>query len=284
MVQMKGHVCGCAEDMKELPDDHFDVVIMTFVLCSAGNGAKVLEEIKRVLVKLIGLVCLLPIPLLHKGKDALYVLFFRWGTIIWRDCFEKARDIALKPLDALISHYPDLRKRGALRVLEIGGGLGHNFEFFNRPVLYTNVDPNPEFNVHFKKKLENFPKVELEKWIQAYGENMTQLENGSFDVVLCTYMMCSVKDVQKVLSEARRVLVKGGHLIFLDHVGYPKGTWLRWMQDILSPLWKVALCNCCLNLDTEEHIRASGFSEVTVRYFDVDIPLLSRQICGVAVA
>lgn len=48
---MKGHVCGCAEDMKELPDDHFDVVIMTFVLCSAGNGAKVLEEIKRVLVK-----------------------------------------------------------------------------------------------------------------------------------------------------------------------------------------------------------------------------------------
>ncbi|KAH9382053.1 hypothetical protein HPB48_008526 [Haemaphysalis longicornis] len=57
-VQMKGHVCGCGEDMKELPDDHFDAVIMTFVLCSARNGPKVLEEIKRVLVKVRALTCI----------------------------------------------------------------------------------------------------------------------------------------------------------------------------------------------------------------------------------
>lgn len=234
--------------------------------------------------QVIGLVCLLPVPLLHKARDALYVLFFRWGTIIWKDCFDKAREIALKPLESFVSHDPVLRKSGALRVLEIGGGLGHNFDFFTRPVKYTNVDPNKEFNVHFKKKLDNYPKVELEQWIQAYGEDMSELESGSFDVVLCTYMLCSVKDVKKVLNEAKRVLVKGGHLIFLDHVGYPHGTWLRWLQDLLTPLWKVAICHCCLNIDTEEHVRAAGFSEVAFHYFYVDIPLLSRQVCGVAVA
>lgn len=50
-VQLKRHIIGYGEDMHELPDEYFDAVVMTFVLCSAKDGAKVLQEVKRVLAK-----------------------------------------------------------------------------------------------------------------------------------------------------------------------------------------------------------------------------------------
>ncbi|KAH7948472.1 hypothetical protein HPB52_022982 [Rhipicephalus sanguineus] len=52
MVQLERAICGYGEDMSVLPDGYFDVVLMTYVLCSAKNGRNVLDECKRVLAKL----------------------------------------------------------------------------------------------------------------------------------------------------------------------------------------------------------------------------------------
>ncbi|KAK8770512.1 hypothetical protein V5799_013026 [Amblyomma americanum] len=50
-VHLEDSICGHGEDMHSLPDGHFDAVVMTFVLCSADDGHKLLQEVKRVLTK-----------------------------------------------------------------------------------------------------------------------------------------------------------------------------------------------------------------------------------------
>ncbi|KAH9361980.1 hypothetical protein HPB48_014919 [Haemaphysalis longicornis] len=50
-VELVRSICGYGEDMAELPDGHFDAVILTYVLCSAIDGRKLLSECKRVLTK-----------------------------------------------------------------------------------------------------------------------------------------------------------------------------------------------------------------------------------------
>ncbi|KAL1433940.1 hypothetical protein MTO96_012079 [Rhipicephalus appendiculatus] len=119
-----------------------------------------------------------------------------------------ARRAALKHLELLESHDPVLREEGCLRVLEVGAGSGANFEFITRKIKYTNVDPNEEFGKAFLTELRNYPKVELERWVQCPGENMDKLDNEQFDVVLLTFVLCSVEDGTKLLKEAKRVLVK----------------------------------------------------------------------------
>ncbi|CAN7946286.1 unnamed protein product [Ixodes hexagonus] len=50
-VTMERCIQGYAEDMRGVPDNHFDAVLMTYVLCSAMDPEKVLAECKRVLAK-----------------------------------------------------------------------------------------------------------------------------------------------------------------------------------------------------------------------------------------
>ncbi|KAK8768481.1 hypothetical protein V5799_015053 [Amblyomma americanum] len=49
----------------------------------------------------------------------------------------------------------------------------------------------------------------MERWVPGYGEDMHQVPDDHFDVVLVTHLLCSVNCAEKVLQECRRVLVKG---------------------------------------------------------------------------
>ncbi|KAH7937402.1 hypothetical protein HPB49_011706 [Dermacentor silvarum] len=78
---------------------------------------------------------------------------------------------------------------------------------------------------------------------------------------------------------------KGGHLIFLEHIAFPRGTWQRALQNLMTPLWMFFCCNCHLNRDSAELIEAAGFSHVSVSYVNVEIGLvLNNQAYGFAIA
>lgn len=233
-----------------------------------------------------GLVFLLPLLVSRKLRETYFVLFNQFVDTLWADVVAEMRPTVLSVLDGLQSHHLELRKQGALRLLEVGAGTGANFKYISRPIKYTNVDPNLEFGSAFQEELKRHPKIKLERWVHAYGEDMSELENEKFDVVLLTYLLCSVTDPLKVLREAKRVLVKGGRLIYLEHVAYPKGTWQRFVQDLVQPLWKVITCNCHIDRDCHEDLMyMAGFSHVNINCVLVDMPVLvNRQAYGDAVA
>ncbi|XP_077525048.1 thiol S-methyltransferase TMT1B-like [Amblyomma americanum] len=114
---------------------------------------------------------------------------------------------------------------------------------------------------------------------------MCEVPDGHFDAVLLTYVLCSATDGRKLLQECRRVLAKGGMLLFSEHVGHPGPGLERLLQDLATPLAKRITCGCHLNRDSGRLIRESGFARVDMSEACLDIPfLMNRHVYGFAVA
>ncbi|KAH9382016.1 hypothetical protein HPB48_022241 [Haemaphysalis longicornis] len=164
-------------------------------------------------VVVLGVVLAVPLWLSTRLRQWFFVHILAVGARVWRDAFEETRRATVDLLEDVESRDPQLREEGAIRVLEIGAGSGANFRLMRRKVKYWNVDPNTEFEATFLETLKKHPQVEMERWVAGYGEDMHDVPDKHFDVVLITHLLCSVDSVEKVLQECRRVLVQSGELI-----------------------------------------------------------------------
>lgn len=99
---------------------------------------------------------------------------------------------------------------GTLRLLEIGCGSGANFRFYPNGCTVTCTDPNPGFERYLRRNMDANKHVTYEGFLVVSGEDLRGIQDESVDVVVCTLVLCSVKNVQKVLQEAQRVLRKVG--------------------------------------------------------------------------
>ena len=91
------------------------------------------------------------------------------------------------------------------RVLDLGCGDGRLTRELGASEL-TAADISAEALRRARSRLPDAALVELEP------DAPLPLEDGSFDLVLCAETLEHVRDVQLLLSEARRVLVPGGAL------------------------------------------------------------------------
>ena len=80
-----------------------------------------------------------------------------------------------------------------------------------------------------------------------------------FDTVVAVLVLCTIPDPAASLAEARRVLLPGGRLLFLEHVRAPDPGLERW-QRRLQPIWGRLACGCHLARDTERRIVEAGFN------------------------
>lgn len=165
-------------------------------------------------------------------------------------------------------------------VLEIGGGTGANIPYYPADVRLTLIEPDK----HMARKLRRrAPRMrEGVTIIQDVGEKLP-FEDASFDCVITTLVLCMVRDHDRVIHEARRVLKPGGAFFFYEHVVSPRKRG-RWWQNKLNPTWKFLTTGCNLNRDLTTSIKNAGFSEVDFRAFDlsVGLPVTIPNIVGVA--
>jgi SAM-dependent methyltransferase len=87
--------------------------------------------------------------------------------------------------------------------------------------------------------------------------------DSSFDTVVSTLVLCTVRDPSAALAEIGRVLRPGGRLLFIEHVR-GEGRRGRFQQRI-TPLWRVLAGGCHPDRDTVAAIRRQGLevSELT---------------------
>lgn len=164
-------------------------------------------------------------------------------------------------------------------VLEIGPGTGVNLEAYPQGIRWLGLEPNPYLHPGLWKALRSrgIPGEVLLGQAEAIP-----LGEESVDAVVSTLVLCSVADPRRVLREIVRVLKPGGCLVFLEHVAAPRGTPLRFLQDLVVPLWATLGDGCHPNRETLRLIREAGFAKVEGEAFRLPLPVVAPHVAGVA--
>jgi ubiquinone/menaquinone biosynthesis C-methylase UbiE len=166
-------------------------------------------------------------------------------------------------------------------VLELGAGTGGNLSLYPSSVTRLVLcEPDRHMREMLRRKLSGRPEVEV---LEATAESLP-VPVRSFDTVVATLVLCSVKDPAQVVAEIHRVLRPGGTFLFLEHIGAPAGTWTRRVQGALEPVWKRLAGNCHLTRHPGPLLEAAGFrmSPCTEELLPGSGTLTGRSIRGVA--
>ncbi|MBI3568708.1 MAG: class I SAM-dependent methyltransferase [Gemmatimonadetes bacterium] len=145
------------------------------------------------------------------------------------------------------------------RVLEVGAGTGMNVPYYPRTLEQLVLsEPDPHMRRHLARRIRvnDWPRAEL------LNESLEALAiaDHAFDVVVATLVLCSVPHLDRALGEIHRVLKPGGRFVFLEHVAAEdRPRRLKW-QHRIEPVWKRVAGNCHLTRNTEDAIRAAGFT------------------------
>jgi ubiquinone/menaquinone biosynthesis C-methylase UbiE len=148
------------------------------------------------------------------------------------------------------------------RVLEIGAGTGRSLPSYPDSVTsLTLAEPDRHMRSHLVQVLAASSR---QATIVNAPVEALPFDDGTFDAVVSSLVLCSVRDQASALAEIRRVLKPGGRFVFLEHVAAedrPKR--LKW-QHRVEPIWRPLMGNCHLTRRTEEAIVGSGFDLVDV--------------------
>jgi ubiquinone/menaquinone biosynthesis C-methylase UbiE len=144
------------------------------------------------------------------------------------------------------------------RTLEIGAGSGLNLPHYTAAVTELVVsEPGPHMLTHLRSSLaENPPPVGSWKLVEVGGERLP-FEDGSFDTVVATFVMCTIPDPRRAFAEIARVLKPGGRYLFLEHVHAGEGTVLGRFQDMVEVPHRYIAAGCYPNRRTEELLAKS---------------------------
>lgn len=148
------------------------------------------------------------------------------------------------------------------RVLEIGAGVGANFDHLPRGASVLAVEPSLAMHDALGRRAAE-RDIELEL-VPASAERLP-LPDASVDEVICSLVLCTVPDPAAAVREVRRVLRPGGRFRFVEHVAAPAWSPRRWLQHAIRRPWSWVFEGCDLCRDTAALVEASGFASVELR-------------------
>ena len=169
-------------------------------------------------------------------------------------------------------------------VIELGCGTGANLELYPGSVKRLILtEPSAYMRQQLQVNVLNHKQLNIEI-INDKAESIS-LPDTSVDAVVCTLVLCSVKDLTKALSEIHRVLRPQGKLYFIEHVAATTNIKRYQWQRRLAFIWKHIFDGCCITRKTEEAIAQAGFKilEIDRQSMRGVPPIVRPSIRGIAV-
>lgn len=158
----------------------------------------------------------------------------------------------------LASMRGSLLAKASGRTLEIGAGTGLNLPHYTDAVTeLVMAEPDPHMAARLRERVaaETFAPGKINV-VEAPAEDLP-FDDAGFDTVVSTLVLCTVHDQGSSLAEARRVLVEGGALLFLEHVR-GETRQLAWWQDRLQRPWGKIAGGCHPNRATADSLASAG--------------------------
>ena len=143
-------------------------------------------------------------------------------------------------------------------VLEIGAGTGANFQHYPAAARVVALEPDPFMLKRAEQKLADLGRTNITLQ-QAPAESLP-FPDASFDTIVSTLVLCTVRDPQRALDEMRRVLRPGGRVVFIEHIR-ADGFGGR-VQDAIHPIWGWFGAGCHPNRRTDATLRDAGWDVV----------------------
>jgi ubiquinone/menaquinone biosynthesis C-methylase UbiE len=170
--------------------------------------------------------------------------------------------------DRYINHIAQSHKQAAFGgivtdvVVEIGAGVGANLGYLPAGTRLIAVEPALRMHERLRERAAE-AGIELE--LLAQGAESLPLEDAAYDEVICSLVLCTATDPDRILAEVRRILRPGGRFRFVEHVAAPTWSPRRWLQRAIRRPWAFVFEGCNLDRDTGARVLAAGFSDVRLQ-------------------
>jgi ubiquinone/menaquinone biosynthesis C-methylase UbiE len=144
------------------------------------------------------------------------------------------------------------------RTLELGAGTGHNLAHYPDSVEeLVLTEPDPHMARRLRRRLAAAPPEEISAVVVEAPAEALPFEDGSFDSLVATLVLCTVEKPDTAAKEIVRVLRPGGRVLVLEHVRSGRPGLARW-QDRLERPWGWVAGGCHPNRDTMRALDAAG--------------------------
>jgi ubiquinone/menaquinone biosynthesis C-methylase UbiE len=119
------------------------------------------------------------------------------------------------------------------RVLEVAIGTGLNLPHYPAGARVTGIELSPAMLAIAERRAADLGRdVDL----RAGDAEALPFGDGTFDTVVCALSLCTIPRPAAAVAEMKRVLVPGGRLLLLDHIGssWPPIYAAQWLLERLT--------------------------------------------------
>ena len=166
-------------------------------------------------------------------------------------------------------------------VLEIGAGSGLNFAYYDTSKVQKIWALEPSLGMQAIAKKTPVSKMLDVEYLSLLAEDIPFKKN-TIDTIVCTYVLCTIPNVELALKKMHEVLKPEGKLLFTEH-GLAPDKKIEVLQNLVNPIWKRVSGGCNLNRNISMLLKGAGFYTVEEQMYIPGFRFYSYNYWGKAV-
>ena len=166
-----------------------------------------------------------------------YALFAPLYDLVFGKVLQPGRRSGIRLLEAEVGS----------RILEVGVGTGLSLASYPAHARVTGIDFSPAMLARAQARVDRLGLRQVESLLRMDATSMG-FEDGSFDAVICMYVVSVVPHPMRLMEEMRRVCKPDGRLIVVNHFR-THGRVLRLAEFLLKPLHHMVHFRSGIDLD-----------------------------------